>query len=382
MKVLIAMDSFKGSLDSIAAAKAVKEGIEVVCPEVQAEIIPIADGGEGTVDSLVKATGGSILFRTVRGPLGDPVQAKFGLLAEKTAVIEMATASGLTLVPPHRRNPLLTSTYGTGQLIQEALDMGVTKIIIGIGGSATNDAGTGMARALGVRFMDQEGHELADGGGCLHMLHRIDISGLDPRIKNVEVSVACDVQNTLFGPNGASVVYGPQKGASEEQVEFLDKNLQHWARVVKEQLGVNVAGIPGAGAAGGLGAGLIVFAGASLKSGIDTILEAVGFDGKLRDAQLVITGEGRIDSQSAFGKVPVGVSSRANKLGIPVIVLVGSVGPGAYELYQRGIGAIFSIVSSPMELDEAMHSAAELLTACAENVFRLLRIGSQIPMEG
>ncbi|MBO8138847.1 MAG: glycerate kinase [Desulfotomaculum sp.] len=378
MKVLVAVDSFKGSLSSIEVAEAVKKGIYRVFPQAQVMTVPMADGGEGTVDALVTATGGKLITVNVTGPLGAPVEAQFGLLPDGTAVLEMAAASGLPLVPENKRNPSITTTYGTGELIKAALDYGATSIVLGIGGSATNDGGAGMAQALGVHLLDEEGKELGYGGGQLKKLHRIDTRDMDPRIKTVKIQVACDVQNPLCGPTGASAVYGPQKGAAPEMVKELDSNLRHFAGIIKKQLGVDVAEVPGAGAAGGLGAGLIAFAGAELRPGVEIVLDTVNIDSLMQDADLVITGEGQIDEQSAYGKVPVGVAARAAKYNLPVIAIAGSIGPGAAKLYELGIDSIVTIASGPLTLKEAMADAAELTTSASERTFRLLKIGQKM----
>lgn len=378
MRILLAIDSFKGSLSSLEAAAAVAGGIYRVLPDAQITTAPLADGGEGTVDALVAATGGQKLSATVAGPLGHPVTAEYGLLPDGTAVLEMAAASGLTLVPGNSRDPRITSTFGTGELMRAALDNGTAKIIMGIGGSATNDCGAGMAQALGIRLLDADGMELGPGGGQLDRLRRIDLSGLDPRLKQVSIEVACDVRNPLCGPQGASAVYGPQKGATPAMVEELDAKLGFFAACIKEQLGIDLAGTPGSGAAGGLGAGLLAFAGATLKSGVNLVLDAIKIDRLLQNADLVITGEGQLDGQSSYGKATAGVAARTAVHGLPVIALVGSIGPGADKLYDLGISSIIPIVSGPVSLGEAMDRAAELLTDAAERTFRLLKTGAAL----
>ncbi|GAW32313.1 glycerate kinase [Carboxydocella sp. JDF658] len=354
-------------------AEAIRSGWQRVRPQDEIKLIPIADGGEGTVEALLTAVGGEKVDCVVRGPLGRPVQAFYGLLNEgRTAVIEMAAASGLHLVPVAERNPLLTTTSGTGQLIKAALDRGCRRLIIGIGGSATNDGGTGMATALGARFLDQEGRELPPGGGALVNLWQVDLSGLDPRIKEVEILVACDVTNPLIGPQGASRIYGPQKGATAEQVEILEAGLTRLAKVVEEELGVAIVDLPGAGAAGGLGGGLVAFLGARLQPGFPLIARQCRLQEWIDWAELVITGEGQLDGQSVYGKVPVGVAAMAK--GKPVIVLAGSIGPGAEKTLTAGITAYFSIVRGPMALAEAMERGRELLVETAEQVARILTI--------
>jgi glycerate kinase len=378
MKVIIAPDSFKGSSTSIEVANNIEKGIRKVFPDAEVIKIPIADGGEGTVEALVLGAGGTFKDVDVKGPLGETLKARYGILDNGSAVIEMATASGLPLVPENLRNPLVTTTYGTGELIKAALNEGCKKIVIGIGGSATNDGGVGMAQALGVSFKDSKGCELGFGGGQLDKLETIDISGIDPRLKDTEIIVACDVSNPLCGERGASAVYGPQKGATPEMVKQLDSNLHHYAEKIKAQLGMDIADIPGSGAAGGLGAGLIVFCGASLKSGIETVLDEVEIDKHLPTADLVITGEGKIDSQSIYGKVPVGVGQRVKKYNKPVLAIVGGIGQGAQAVYEYGVDGIMSTVNNAMPLSEAMGRSAELLEDAAERVMRIIKIGMDI----
>lgn len=374
MRIVAAPDSFKGSLSASKAAESMERGIKRVLPAAGVVRVPLSDGGEGLVDSLVGSTGGSILQKVVTGPLGRPVEAFWGLLGDnRTAVIEMAAASGLPLVPEEERNPLITTTYGTGELIKAALDAGCPRLIIGIGGSATNDGGAGMAQALGVGLRDSRGRELPFGGGSLSRLAKIDTSGLEPRLKGVEILVASDVDNPLTGPRGASRIYGPQKGAAPEMVEELDKALKHYSLVIEQYLGLEVDGRPGSGAAGGLGAGLMAFLGGRLKPGIELVMEAVGFAGHLKGCDLVLTGEGKIDAQSAFGKVPVGVAREAKKRGLPVVALAGSVERSREmeRVYREGVTACFSIVKGPMTLKEAMAQADLLVEEAAAEVMRL-----------
>lgn len=378
MHVLIAVDSFKGSLSSQKAGEAITDGIQRVFPDATTQVIPMADGGEGTVEAIVQATKGQIQITKVTSPIGDSVEAHFGLLPDGTVVIEMAAASGLPLVPKERRNPLNTTTRGTGELILKALDLGAKQIVIGIGGSATNDGGAGMAQALGIKLLDQEGRELEPGGGALGNLDKIDMSKVDPRLKETKIIVMCDVDNPLCGPHGASAVYGPQKGATPEMVNLLDANLAHFAQKIKEQLGLDIIGIPGAGAAGGLGAGLIAFTGAELKTGVEAILDTVRFDELLENADIIITGEGRIDAQSLFGKVPMGVAKRAFKYGKPTMAIVGSIGPGSETLYEYGLSTILSIANGPISLEEAMKNAYSLTQDTAERGFRLLKVGQEL----
>lgn len=379
MKIVIAADSFKGSADAPCVVEHLKRGALRVCPHAQVTELPISDGGEGMLNAYLRTDGIRIPVR-VTGPDGRPVQAAFGLLPDGTAVIEMAQASGITLAPQTGYNVRIASTYGTGELMRAALDSGCRAMIIGIGGSATNDGGAGMACALGARFLDKDGQPLAPGGAALQRLHRIDVSGLDPRLLQCRIVVACDVQNPLCGPNGASAVYGPQKGASKEDVALLDAALAHYARLLHTQLGKDVAGQPGAGAAGGLGAALLAFCNAQMCPGIETVLDALNFEQALSGASLVITGEGRIDSQSACGKVPVGVARRAKKAApnVPVVAIVGSIGPGAELVYQEGIDAILPLPPYPMALAECMAQTAPLLEAAAERAMRLMMAGTRL----
>ncbi|SHE73626.1 glycerate kinase [Desulforamulus putei] len=378
MNILVASDSFKGSLSSMEVAQAVTTGIHRVFPQARVLAVPMADGGEGTVQALVAATGGKLVDVKVTGPLGTPVTARFGWLPDGTAVLEMAAASGLTLVPEEKRDPTITTTFGTGELIKAALDRGVSKIVMGIGGSATNDGGAGMFQALGGRLLDETGRDLGFGGGQLDKLHKIDTTGLDPRLKKVQILVACDVQNPLCGPGGASAVYGPQKGATPEMVQLLDANLNHFAEKIKEQLGIEVKDIPGAGAAGGLGAGLMAFTGAALRSGVEIVLDTINIDRFLEQVDLVITGEGQIDSQSAYGKVPVGVAARAARYNVPVIAVAGSIGQGAERLFDYGIQSIITIVKGPVSLQEAMANGGALTADAVERAFRLFKVANKM----
>ena len=378
MKVVVAPGAFKENLSAREAATAIAAGVRDAMPDAEVVCVPMADGGEGTVEALVDATSGEYVECEVTGPLGDCVPARFGVLGDgETAVIEMAAASGLSLVAPGRRNPLIATTFGTGELIRAALDRGVRKILIGIGGSATVDGGEGVARALGARLLDKEGTELPPGGAALVNLCRIDTSGLDARVKDrhVEVEVACDVDNPLTGPTGAAEVYGPQKGASPDDVRILDAALTRWAEVIRHDLGMDVRSIPGGGAAGGLGAGLVAFLGGRLIRGVQMVVKAVDLEGKMMDASLVITGEGRVDRQSAHGKTPVGVGEVARKLGIPAVILAGSVGEGAEEVLSRGIDAYFTINSGPVTPEEAFREAPRSLRRCAAQVVRLFLAG-------
>lgn len=377
MHVLIAVDSFKGSLSSQHAGEAITKGIHRVFPKATTYVLPMADGGEGTVEALVRARQGRILKTEVTSPLGESIEGFLGELPDGVVILEMAAASGLPLVSPEKRNPLVTTTWGTGDLIKKAMDLGARDIILGIGGSATNDGGAGMAQALGVKLLDVEGKELKPGGGELGRLARIDLSQVDPRLKNTKITVMCDVENPLCGSQGASTVFGPQKGATPQMVQILDRNLEHYAQIIKEQLGLDLKDVPGAGAAGGLGAGLLAFTGAELKTGVETILDTVKFDQMLEQADLVITGEGRIDKQSLYGKVPMGVAKRAVKQAKPVLAIVGSIGPGAEALYAHGLSSIVSIVNGPMTLENSMEQAYELTIEATERAFRILQIGQR-----
>jgi len=377
MHIIITPDSFKGSLSAVGVANAMECGIKRVFPEAKTYKLPIADGGEGTVEALVMATKGSVVTHQVMGPLQENTDACFGLLGDgKTAVIEMAAASGLPLVPMKRRDPRLTTTYGTGQLIKAALDKGIRKLIIGIGGSATNDGGAGMAQALGVKFLDKDGVELKFGGIHLAQLKQIDCSGIDPRLFETEILVACDVENPLCGPNGASAVYGPQKGATDEMVKDLDAALLHFSRAAEQATGKDIAMLPGAGAAGGLGAGLLYFTNAQLRPGIEIILTTMAFEKLLPGAAFVLTGEGCTDYQTAFGKAPVGIARLANKYNVPTICLSGGLGKEYQAVYKEGIAAAASMVSGPLALEECMARAEELLEDGTERLGRLLKVGS------
>ena len=379
MRILIAPDSFKGSLSAVAAAEAMARGVHAVFPDAEVIRIPIADGGEGTVEALVAATSGTLRRLTVQGPMLEPVEAHWGILGDGlTAVIEMAAASGLPLVPQASRDPRRASTVGTGELIKGALDEGLTRLIIGIGGSATNDGGTGLARALGARFLDAEGQELPPGGAALARLARIDLSGLDPRLATMAILVACDVDNPLTGPRGASAVYGPQKGATPEMVKELDAALERFAQVATATTGRHVASLSGAGAAGGLGAGLLFFTPAQLRPGVEIVLEATGFEARVQHADLVITGEGRTDAQTAMGKAPVGVAAVAKRWDVPVLCLSGGLGDGADAVLALGIDALMPIVPQALPLEDCMARGAELTEAAAARACRLLKVGASL----
>ncbi len=351
-------------------------GVVRAAPGAMLDRVPMADGGEGTVAALVAATGGSFREATVHGPLGERLPARFGLLGDgRTAAIEMAAASGLVLVPTDRRDPLVATTRGTGELLLAAIAAGATRVIVGIGGSATNDGGAGLGQALGFRLLDEAGHELGPGGGALGRLARIDASGRRPELDGVAVAVACDVTNPLCGPSGASAVYGPQKGATPAMVAVLDANLAHFAAIVERDLGVSIRDLPGSGAAGGLGGGLVAFAGGRLEPGINLVIEAVDLKSRLEGADLCLTGEGALDDQSAFGKTAVGVGRLAHSLGCPAIALAGSIGPGAEVTLDQGLDAYFSICPGPMSLEEAMARAEELLEEATVHVVRAFLAG-------
>jgi glycerate kinase len=371
MKVVVAPNEFKGSLTASQAAAAIARGVREVFPDAEIAEVPVADGGEGTVEALVSAHHGAFRTVEVEGPLGDPAKATYGLIDDgRTAVVEMASASGLTLIPQALRNPLKTSTYGFGQLLEAARGEGVGEVIAGIGGSATNDGGAGMAQALGYRLLDSDGRNLPHGGEALLRLERIDPSGLDPRWRSVKVMVASDVTNPLTGPTGASAVYGPQKGADEEMVRLLDRSLARLAAVIERDLGKRVAGIPGAGAAGGTGAGLMAFLDASLVPGAPLVVNASGFDLAIRGANLVITGEGRVDSQTAYGKAPGEVARRARAAGIPTLLIAGSKGPGWESLKELGVGAIVTLTEGGANLEQLMRDADQALARAAAQACR------------
>ncbi|MBV9281039.1 MAG: glycerate kinase [Chloroflexi bacterium] len=379
MKIVIAPQAFKGSLEAPEVAEAIGRGITQVWPRSELVILPVADGGEGTVRAMVQASGGRVVTTRVLGPLGQPVNAAWGILGDgEAAVIEMAAASGLPLLRRSERDPLRATTYGTGELIRHALDQGVRKLIIGIGGSATNDGGAGMAEALGARFLDESGRDLPRGGGALGRLDRIDTSSLDPRLQDVEVQVACDVNNPLTGPSGASHVYGPQKGADTAMARELDANLERYAEILKRDLARDVRDLPGAGAAGGLGAGLLAFTRAQLCPGVDIVFEAIKLDQHLRDAQLVFTGEGRMDSQDIYGKAPMEVAKRAHRLGIPSVAIVGSTGRDYRVVFDHGLDAVIGTVNRPMSLDRAIAETGRLIAEAAMRACRLIAAGMKV----
>ncbi len=378
MKIVIAPDSFKGSLTSPEVCRAIEEGVIRALPGADATLVPMADGGDGTARTLVEGTGGELLSAKVAGPLWEPVEAEYGILGDRvTGVIEMAAASGLVLVPSEKRNPLDTTTRGTGQLIKLALDRGCRSLIVGVGGSATTDGGMGMAQALGVRFLGANGEELRGIGSSLNGVERIDISELDPRLGEATIRVACDVDNPLYGVTGAAHVYGPQKGATPAIVDELDEGLRKFAQAVARDVGIEVADIPGAGAAGGLGAGLLTFCGATLEPGVDIVIEAVGLAEKTTGAEIVFVAEGGMDSQTAYGKTPAGVAKIAVQQGCVVLAIAGNISEDARELHEVGFTALRSIVNGPMALEEAMEpERAHRLTAfAAEEMLRAYMAG-------
>lgn len=376
---VFAPDSFKESMSAETACLAMQRGVEKVFPNANFIHVPMADGGEGTVDALVAARHGRKITVEVAGPLPEQlVQTYFGLIDDgKTAVIEMANANGIHLLSPSQRNPLLTTTLGTGQMIKAALDQGVSKIIIGIGGSVTNDAGAGMAQALGVQFLDENGHDVATGGGQLDQVKTIDISKLDPRLERTEIIIACDVNNPLTGEQGASFVFGPQKGASPEMVTKLDHCLEVFANLIQKQLDLNFKQVAGAGAAGGLGFGLMTFTGAMIRSGVEMMIEETQLEDYVAQADYVFTGEGGIDFQTKFGKTPYGVAKVAKHFGKPVFAFAGYVGKGIEELYPEGFSAIFGIMDKPCQLDEALENGAKNLERSCENVARILKLSDK-----
>lgn len=385
MKIVIAPDSFKENLTSLEVASELEAGLRRVWPDATYIKVPMADGGEGTVQSLVDATGGRIVKCLVSGPLGAPVMASYGLLGGgRTAVIEMAEASGLPLVPKAERDPMRASTFGTGQLIDDAIRRGVEEIIIGLGGSATNDAGAGIAQALGVQFLDKDGGPITDplGGGRLDEVAAIETRWVNPALPLVKISVACDVTNPLVGEKGASAVYGPQKGATPEMVAALDQRLAHLARLIKRDLGIDIADTPGAGAGGGVGGGLIAFTGATLKRGVELVVAATGLDQHMQGADLAITGEGRVDFQTAFGKTPAGVAASARRAGVPVVAIGGGLSDDAGGVFQHGIDGLESATPNAMLLEVAIKKSRQYLQDAAERVARLIVIGQAMSGAG
>jgi glycerate kinase len=377
LHIVIAPQAFKQSIGARDAALAIQSGVLAAVPDAQTTLIPVADGGDGTLAALIDTTEGRFLEAAVTGPLGEPRVAQWGVMGdEQTAVIEMALPSGLALVPDDRRDPRVTTTYGTGELMSAALDAGYTRIIVGLGGSATNDGGAGMASALGVRFLDSHGQILLPGGAALAGLARIDVSNLHPRLSDATIIGATDVTNPLCGDTGASAIFGPQKGATPPMVAELDGCLARLASVIAADLGLDVLETPGSGAAGGLGAGLIAFANAELRSGIDMICDALDFDTHAASADLVITGEGRADRSTAFDKAPVGIARRSKAFGVPTLLMAGSLGPGYETLYDHGIDAIIPIAEEPVDLAYCLLHGAELLERATERALRVYTLGT------
>ena len=375
MKVVVAIDSLKGSLSSIEAGMAIRDGVLAAKPDAEVIVKPLADGGEGTTDALIEGMNGKRIDLTVTGPMGTPVNAYYGYLADShTAVMEMASAAGITLVPAAEKNPLLATSYGVGEMMNDALQRGCRNFIIGIGGSATNDGGIGMLKALGVRFLDENGEDAGEGGQALAKVTQIDVSGLNPLLKECQIQVACDVNNPLCGENGSTYVYGPQKGVTEDMKKQLDEDMAHFAMVTSETLGNDYHDTPGAGAAGGLGFAFLSYIGATLTPGIELILDAVRLEQELPNADIVVTGEGCLDFQTAMGKAPVGVARLAKKYHAKVIAFAGSVTKEASACNKEGIDAFFPILRNICTLEEAMDpaNARANLTATVEQVFRLL----------
>ena len=376
MKIVIASDKYKGSLSAVQVCKIIEKAIKKIDPAIKTIVSPMADGGEGTVETLVESMGGEIISLEVTGPLGEKVKSGFGMLNDGTAIIEMASASGYVLVPEDRRNPLETTTYGTGELIKKALEMGSKKIIIGIGGSATNDGGMGMAQALGYEFLGKDGKVLGFGGKQLEELAGIRTDNINSLLKGAAVEAACDVDNPLYGKKGAAYVYGPQKGADPAMVERLDKGLKNFAGIVRQELGKDIASIPGAGAAGGLGAGLVAFAGTELKLGTDIVIDITGLEKKIKYADLVISGEGAMDGQTYYGKSAYGVARLASVYGIPTITINGSVLASRDKVDKNNSSLFsgnFSIINRPMSLGEAIENAEKLLEDAAGEIIRFYR---------
>ena len=379
MKIVIAPDSYKESLSALEVATQIELGFKEIFPSAQYIKVPMADGGEGTVQAMVEATQGRRIEVEVTAPLGERITGFYGLTGNgQTAMIEMAAASGLALVPPAQRNPNVTTSYGTGELIVAALDAGARHLILGIGGSATNDGGAGMLQALGVKLLDAAGYELARGGAPLAQLARIDASGIDARLAQCQIEVACDVDNPLTGPRGASAIFGPQKGATPEMVQSLDAGLKHFAQIILRDLGVDVDAVAGAGAAGGMGAAMMAFLKGQLRPGCEIIAKAVGLDAAVQGADLVITGEGRIDHQTIFGKTPHGVATVAKRHGVPVIGIAGGLGTNAHVVHDHGIDAIFSVLSSICTLDDALADAEHNVRSAARNMAAVLAIGQRM----
>ena len=377
MKVVIAPDSYKGSLTAMEVANCIEEGIKRYNKNIEVVKVPMADGGEGTVQALVDATGGRIINLKVCDPLLREVDSFYGILGDgNTAIIEMAAASGINLLDRNELNPLITSTYGTGQIINDAIERGCKNIIVGIGGSGTNDGGAGMLRALGIRFLNEEGRDIQEGGAALKELHSIDKKNFNKRISKCNIKVACDVDNPLCGLNGASHVFGPQKGASKEDIELLDEALNQYAKIIKNEFNIDVLNIPGSGAAGGSGAAFLAI-GSKLERGIDIVINETNLQTMIESADIVFTGEGRIDFQTKFGKAPYGVAKEAKKNGLPVIAICGEIGEGYDELYNHGFTSIFSIVNKPMTLEESIKDSKKLIRDVSERIVRVICEGDK-----
>lgn len=377
MKVVIAPDSYKGSLTAMEVANCIEEGIKRYNKNIEAVKVPMADGGEGTVQALVDATGGRIINLKVCDPLLREVDSFYGILGDdNTAIIEMAAASGINLLNGNELNPLITSTYGTGQIINDAIERGCKNIIVGIGGSGTNDGGAGMLRALGIRFLNEEGRDIPEGGAALKELHSIDKKNFNKRISKCNIKVACDVDNPLCGLNGASHVFGPQKGASNEDIKLLDESLNQYAQIIKNEFNIDVLNIPGSGAAGGSGAAFLAI-GSKLERGIDIVINETKLQTMIESADIVFTGEGRIDFQTKFGKAPYGVAKEAKKNGLPVIAICGEIGEGYEELYNHGFTSIFSIVNKPMTLEESIKDSKKLISDVSERIIRIICEGNK-----
>lgn len=371
MKIVLAPDSFKGSLSAIRVAEAMNEGVQKVSRTIETELLPVADGGEGTMEILVAATKGWQEEMEVTGPLGTKIKAAYGVLGDgKTCVIEIASASGLAHVKEGELNPFITTTYGTGELMKQALDNGYSSFIVGLGGSATNDGGAGMLQALGAKLLNDQGEGVQYGGGNLGEIATIDLSTFDARIATCNVLIASDVQNPLIGIDGASHIFGPQKGAKEEMVKQLDQRMAHWANKVEEVTGIALHDLPGAGAAGGIGGAFMAFFPSTIKRGIDVVLNSIDFGTYVKDAVLVLTGEGQVDGQTASGKAPLGVAQAAKEFGVPTIIVTGSVGDGIESLYEHGVVSVHSIIHKPMTLEQSLENAAMLIEMSTEQIVR------------
>ena len=378
MKLLFASDSFKGTLSSEQIIRLLTDSANRIFPGCETVGVPIADGGEGTVDAVIAVTNGSLRTVKVHGPLMEETDASYGVFHGDSAIIEMAAASGLPMVPAQKRNPLHTTTYGTGELIKDALDNGYRRLSIAIGGSATNDGGMGAMRALGVKFLDQDGNELSGTGADLGKVADIDVSSLHPAVKDAAITVMCDVNNPMTGPDGATYTFGKQKGGTPEILDELEAGMKQYAAVMRDKLGLDVENLAGAGAAGGLGAALCGYLHAELKSGIETVLDLIDFDGLLEGTDLVVTGEGRIDWQSAFGKVPSGVGMRCKAKHIPAVAIVGGMGNGAEKIYEFGVDSMIPTINGAMDIEEALDRAEELYVSAADRTFRMIRAGMQV----